>query len=33
MNKGNSYFNLLEVFDISDVMNNEKFLKKYFKRI
>ena len=33
MNKGKSYFDLLEVFDISDTTNNEKFLEQYFKNI
>ena len=33
MNKGNSYFNLLEVFDIHDTMKNEKFIKQYIKNI
>ena len=33
MNKGKSYFDLLEVFDIYDTTNNEKFLEQYFKNI
>ena len=33
MNKGKSYFDLLEVFDIYDTMKNEKFLEQYFKNI
>ena len=33
MNKGNSYYNLLEVFDIYDTMKNERFLKHYFRNI
>ena len=31
MNKGNTYFDLLQVFDIDDTMKNEKFIEKYFK--
>jgi len=31
MNKGNTYFNLLQPFDIHDTMKNEKFIEKYFK--
>ena len=33
MNKGNSYFNLLEAFDIHDTMKNERFIKNYCKNI
>ena len=33
MNKGNSYFNLLEAFDIHDTMKNERFIKKYIENI
>ena len=33
MNKGNSFSNLLEVFDIYDTMKNERFLERYFKTI
>ena len=33
MNKGNSYFNLLEAFNIHDTMKNERFIKHYFKNI
>ena len=33
MNKGKSYFDLLEVFDIYDTTKNEKFLEQYFKNI
>ena len=33
MNKGNSYYDLLQVFDIHDTMNNEKFIEHYFKNI
>ena len=33
MNKGKSYFNLLEAFDIHDTMKNERFIKHYFKNI
>ena len=33
MNKGNSYYNLLKVFDIHDTMKNERFLEQYFKKI
>ena len=33
MNNGKSYFNLLQVFDIHNTMNNEKFIAQYFKNI
>ena len=33
MNKGNSYYDLLQVFDINDTMKNEKFIEHYFKNI
>ena len=33
MNKGNSYYNLLEVFDIHDTMKNERFIEHYFRNI
>ena len=33
MNKGNSYYNLLEVFDIYDTMKNERFIEHYFRNI
>ena len=33
MNKGNSYYNLLEVFDIYDTMKNERFIQHYFRNI
>ena len=33
MNKGNSYFDLLKVFDIHDTLNNEQFIEQYFKNI
>ena len=33
MNKGKSYFDLLEVFNIYDTTKNEKFLEQYFKNI
>ena len=33
MNKGRTYFDLLEVFDIHDTINNEKFIELYFKQI
>ena len=33
MNKGKSYFDLLQVFDIHDTIKNEKFIEKYFKNI
>ena len=33
MNKGKSYFDLLEVFDIFNTVKNEKFLEQYFKNI
>ena len=32
-NKGNSYFDLLKVFEIHDTLNNEQFIEKYFKNI
>ena len=33
MNKGKSYFDLLEVFDIYDTTKNERFLERYFKNM
>ena len=33
MNRGNSYYNLLKVFNIHDTMKNERFIKYYFKNI
>ena len=33
MNKGNSYFDLLQVFDIYDTMKNERFLERYFRNM
>lgn len=33
MNKGNTYFDLLSVFDINDTMKNERFIEHYFKNI
>ena len=33
MNKGVSYYDLLKVFDIHDMMKNEQFLEQYFKNI
>ena len=33
MNKGNSYYDLLNVFNILDTMDNERFIKHYFKNI
>ena len=33
MNKGQSYYDLLKVFDINDTMKNEHFIAKYFKNI
>ena len=33
MNKGNSYYDLLKVFDIHDTMKNERFIINYFKNI
>ena len=33
MNKGKTYFDLLEVFDIYNTVKNEKFLEQYFKNI
>ena len=32
-NKGNSYYDLLNVFNIHDTMDNEKFIEQYFKNI
>ena len=31
INKGNSYFNLLKVFDTHDTLKNEWFIEQYFK--
>ena len=33
MNKGKSYFDLLQVFDLNDTMINERFIERYFKNI
>ena len=33
MNKGKSYFDPLQVFDLNDTMKNEKFIARYFKNI
>ena len=33
MNKGVSYFDLLQVFDVKDTAKNEKFIEKYFSNI
>ena len=33
MNKGSSYFELLQVFDVHDTMKNEIFIERYFKKI
>ena len=33
MNKGKSYFYLLQVFDLNDSMKNERFIARYFKNI
>ena len=33
MNKGNSYYDLLQVFDTNDTMKNETFIEHYFKNI
>ena len=33
MNKGSSYFNLLQVFDINNTMKNERFIERYFEKI
>ena len=33
MNKGNSYYDLLQVFDINDTMKNESFIEHYFRNI
>ena len=33
MNKGNSYYDLLQVFDINDTMKNERFIEYYFRNI
>ena len=33
MNKGQSNYNLLKVFDINNTMKNEHFIANYFKNI
>ena len=33
MNKGETYFDLLKVFDIHDSFKNEKFIERYLKNI
>jgi len=33
MNKGESYFNLLQVFDVHDTTKNERFIERYFKKL
>ena len=33
MNKGSSYFDLLQVFDINDTNKNERLIENYFKNI
>ena len=33
MNKCNSYYDILKVFNIHDTMANEKFIEKYLKNI
>ena len=33
MNKGNTYYKLLKVFDVKDTMKNEKFIERYFKNL
>ena len=33
MNKGNSYCDLLQVFDINDTMKSERFIEHYFRNI
>ena len=33
MNKGSSYFDLLQVFNVHDTMKNEIFIERYFKKI
>ena len=33
MNKGNSYYDLLQVFNTNDTMKNETFIEHYFKNI
>ena len=33
MNKGSSYFDLLQVFDVHNTMKNEIFIERYFKKI
>ena len=33
MNKGNSYYDFLQVFDINDTMKNERFIEHYFKTL
>ena len=33
MNKGKTYFDLLQVFDLNDTIKNERFIARYFKNI
>ena len=33
MNRGETYYDLLKVFDINDTMKNEKFIERYFKNV
>ena len=33
MNKGNSYYDLLQVFNINDTIKNERFIEHYFRNI
>lgn len=33
MTEGNSYYDLLKVFDIHNTMKNKKFLEQYFKNV
>ena len=33
MNRGSSYFDLLQVFDVHDTMKNERFIERYFEKI
>ena len=33
MHRGNDYFHLLQIFDVSDTAKNEKFIQEYFKAL
>ena len=33
MNRGSSYFDLIQVFDVHNTEKNEKFIEKYFKKL